>query len=305
MPDLDSSIHFLSIGALSKATGIPTDTLRTWERRYGFPTPERTESGHRRYRPQTLERLRLIQRAMRLGQPASAAVGADPEALQALVVSAEETRPSAAPSVRPAAPEIEGWFDLIKQFDGVQLDREMRVSVTELGSHLFLAQRAGPFVEALGERWSSGELGVRHEHFASERLREVLVDTWRPLSDAATRGPVVCATPPGEMHVLGLHMAALALALEGVRIVFLGADTPIDEVVESVVARRAAAVALSASIAVNRDRLRRDVRSLRAKLPAGVQLVGGGAGFDDEIPGITAVSRFADLTRWAHSLGRD
>jgi len=31
----------LTIGALSRATGIPVETLRTWESRYGFPEPER------------------------------------------------------------------------------------------------------------------------------------------------------------------------------------------------------------------------------------------------------------------------
>src|SRR5687768_4224959 len=61
--DMPSS-NLLSIGALSRATGVPADTLRTWERRYGFPAAERTESGHRRYSLLTLERLRLMVRAL-------------------------------------------------------------------------------------------------------------------------------------------------------------------------------------------------------------------------------------------------
>ncbi len=38
-----------SIAAVSKLTGISCHTLRVWERRYGFPVPERSPSGHRRY----------------------------------------------------------------------------------------------------------------------------------------------------------------------------------------------------------------------------------------------------------------
>lgn len=41
----------LSIGDLSRATGIPIGTLRSWESRYGFPAPRRLESGHRRHDP--------------------------------------------------------------------------------------------------------------------------------------------------------------------------------------------------------------------------------------------------------------
>ena len=35
----------LSIGAVSKATGVPVETLRTWERRYGVPSPGRSAMG--------------------------------------------------------------------------------------------------------------------------------------------------------------------------------------------------------------------------------------------------------------------
>jgi len=306
MPNVDEPTALLSIGALSKATGIPTDTLRTWERRYGFPAPERTDSGHRRYSPQTLERLRLVQRALKLGQPASSAVRADPQVLRTLLARAGEPAAEGTRAAEtPDAEIFEHWFELVKRFDGVGLDHALAGSVAELGSHLFLAQRAEPFVEALGERWARDEIGVRHEHFASERLREVLVRTWRPLSDASTRGPIVCATLPGEQHVLGLHMAALALALESIRIVFLGADAPVEEIVGAAVASRAGAVAISASRASKPAQVRRGLDALRAGLPADLSIVAGGDGVPDDAQGVTVVRTFTALTEWAHRLGRD
>jgi hypothetical protein len=45
---------WLSIGALAKASGVPVETLRTWERRYDFPQPSRLPSGHRRYPAQAI-----------------------------------------------------------------------------------------------------------------------------------------------------------------------------------------------------------------------------------------------------------
>ena len=53
----------LSIGALSRATGIPVETLRTWESRYGYPVPERRPSGHRVYPLESVPRLRRIAEA--------------------------------------------------------------------------------------------------------------------------------------------------------------------------------------------------------------------------------------------------
>src|SRR5688572_19689368 len=75
----------LTIGAIARATGIPVQTLRTWERRYGFPRPERTESGHRRYPLEVVERLRLMDRAIAQGHRASTVVGGELDALQALL----------------------------------------------------------------------------------------------------------------------------------------------------------------------------------------------------------------------------
>jgi len=47
----------LSIGDVVRATGISEATLRAWERRYGFPQPQREPSGHRRYAAEEVERI--------------------------------------------------------------------------------------------------------------------------------------------------------------------------------------------------------------------------------------------------------
>ena len=41
--------HPLTISDLAGRTGVPAATLRSWEARYGFPTPARMAGGHRRY----------------------------------------------------------------------------------------------------------------------------------------------------------------------------------------------------------------------------------------------------------------
>jgi len=58
---------WLGPGALAKATGVSTDTLRHYERLGLLPATQRTDSGYRRYRPDTIERVQLIQRALIIG----------------------------------------------------------------------------------------------------------------------------------------------------------------------------------------------------------------------------------------------
>ncbi|WP_304724756.1 DICT sensory domain-containing protein [Conexibacter sp. CPCC 206217] len=50
----------LSIGEVSARTGVGEGTLRMWEQRYGFPTPERTQAGARRYSDRDVELIRRI-----------------------------------------------------------------------------------------------------------------------------------------------------------------------------------------------------------------------------------------------------
>ena len=53
-----------TIAEVERETGLAKDTLRVWERRYGFPTPERDAQGERRYDEAQVQRLRWIKRLL-------------------------------------------------------------------------------------------------------------------------------------------------------------------------------------------------------------------------------------------------
>ena len=55
------------IGVVEASTGIAKETLRAWERRYGFPMPVRDAAGERLYSAQQLGQLRDARRLIDLG----------------------------------------------------------------------------------------------------------------------------------------------------------------------------------------------------------------------------------------------
>ncbi|NBW47360.1 MAG: MerR family transcriptional regulator, partial [Betaproteobacteria bacterium] len=57
----------LSIASVERDTGLSKDTLRVWERRYGFPQPTRDALGERAYPLEQVERLRLVKRLLDAG----------------------------------------------------------------------------------------------------------------------------------------------------------------------------------------------------------------------------------------------
>jgi MerR family transcriptional regulator, copper efflux regulator len=63
----NSSSSVLRSGGLAKATGVSADTIRHYERIGVLPRAARTESGYRVYPASALERVLVVQRALRIG----------------------------------------------------------------------------------------------------------------------------------------------------------------------------------------------------------------------------------------------
>ena len=77
----------VSIATVERETGLSKDTLRVWERRYGFPAPSRDSNGERAYSQAQLDKLRLIRRCMDLGLRPGKIVGASVHELSASIAA--------------------------------------------------------------------------------------------------------------------------------------------------------------------------------------------------------------------------
>jgi methanogenic corrinoid protein MtbC1 len=291
----------LTIGALSTATGIPVETIRTWERRYKYPMPERKPSGHRVYALSTVPRLRRVAQAIARGHRAAEVVPASESALEILLASlpraiTEPTIPSSTSGMLMPADfsEVLQW---IRNFDAERLKRWFQTDWARLGPLQFLEYRAAKFLHAVGDAWERKELQVRHEHFASAVLGDFLRSVRAPLDDSA-KGPIVAlATLPGELHGLGLQMAAVVFATAGWRVLVLGVDTPIEQIATLTREVPIAAVALS-SVQPLDEKNTAGARALRRKLPRLIPLILGGSGAPRSIENTVVLHDLPALQRW-------
>ncbi len=289
--------NLLTIGALSRETGIPVPTLRTWERRYGQPTPLRRPSGHRLYPVEWIERLRRVDFLLRQGHRAANVLALPVEQLESMVVLSQ-ARP-VTPRYLPAGDlpgdtlgALQRLMRAVTRLEREVLMGELRLEWTRLGPLRFLTEVAGPFMTEVGDAWRRGDLDVRHEHFTSACVRGLLHELRQPYDHSSRRERIVLAALPGDQHDIGLLMAALVLAMRGRRVIYLGADMPLDETVRTAETQRATAVAISVSAAFDRERAHALLAQMRAALPAGIALWFGGSGAPAEAPGQV---RFADL----------
>jgi methanogenic corrinoid protein MtbC1 len=286
----------ITIGAMSQATGIPANTLRTWERRYGFPGPERTDSGQRLYSPALIGHLRLIHQALESGHRPRQVLSLPEEDLRRLL-----ERANTGLAERPVSRDTSGktWFDAVQGLDGNALTTRLRAETARLGVLRFLTERAGPMMVEMGEAWRNGRLQIYQEHWASEHLRSFLIETWQPLSATATGPTLVASTLPHDRHDLGLHMAVTVMAMCGWRIVFLGRDTPIEDIASATERADAPVTLISVSQWSASDLALAHLQSLRSRLHPSTRLLVGGAGAPQEVEGVTYLGGLEALYAWA------
>ena len=256
----------LNIAALTKRTGVPPDTIRKWEQRYGVLHPERTTGGQRRYSELDVARIEWLKARLaegyRIGEAAALLGESGPVA-----GTAEELRAAFAEAT--AASDVGALRSVVEQ-------------AIALGTleHAFVEVLA-PALVAVGAGWERGELTVAQEHLASGTVRATLQ---RLLADAraSVRGLAVLACAPGERHEIGLLMLAVLLRADGWQVAYLGADTPVADAVSLAETLDADVLCFSATQVEHGDALRRTLDA--GRLPAGLDvLIGGAAGGETDL----------------------
>ena len=270
----------LTIGAVSQATGIPVNTLRTWERRYNFPPSDRSPGRQRLYSPEIIFHLRLINKALDKGLRPRQIMGLSHEELSSIL--GETTTQEDLNDNK----EIAEWLEAAQNLDGLALDKGFKSALSHLGLQNFIIDRVCPFLELIGRSWSEGSIEIFQEHFASQRINDFLTSCWRSLSDTAQGKTVVCAALPGEHHYLGLQMAAAIMALNGFKIIFIGPHTPLTDIQACAWQSQAYAILLSCSITTSNKDLHPMLVELRRLLPPSTKMLIGGSGSPANISNI-------------------
>ena len=273
----DSLQAGLGISAVERDTGLSKDTLRVWERRYGFPRPVRDALGERTYPVEQVDRLRLIRRLMDAGHRPGKVVGLPVDELQALV----EPAPGAPQTAAAAAGEhadLARFVALTRSHRADDLRRALSEAALRMGLDRFVAELVAPLNRLVGEAWASGDLEVFEEHLYTEALQGVLRTAIGNIAPSSSPPRVLLTTFPSEPHGLGLLMAEALLALEGCGCLSLGVQTPVRDIALAADTQRADVVALSFSGSLNTRQALDGLAELRKRLPAAVEIWVGGAG---------------------------
>jgi MerR family transcriptional regulator, light-induced transcriptional regulator len=296
----------VSIAAVERDTGLSKDTLRVWERRYGFPMPVRDTYGERAYPLDQVEKLRVIKRLLDTGHRPGRVVSMSIEELQSIgeSMSAAPQRISLSDSV-----DLHEYIAAIKAHDVQGLRRLLGQAMMRMGVSAFICEVIAPLNTMVGDAWMRGQLEVFEEHMYTESVNIVLRNaiSTLPVAAAQAHPRVLLTTFPQEPHSLGLLMVEVMMALEGCYCISLGTQTPIWDIVLASTAHQTDVVALSFTASQNPNYVINGLEELRSKLPTHVEIwAGGGCPIIHRktIDGVAALATLQDIgtqvARWRH-----
>ncbi len=289
---------YVSIGELSKLTGVGIHTLRVWERRYGVPTPVRLPSNHRRYPVIEVNRVQAITKALESGYKLNKVIGKTLRELDFILNSGDAETNSLNKAQEEIGAVLSNWLDATILYDDDLLNQGLRNSWNKCDPVHFITDYIVPFIKKVGIAWESQELTISQEHFASALLSNFLSEKWKKLNDKKGNTNVVLANIPGETHKLGLQMCAVVTAFSDNGIVFLGSDNSCEEIVSVIEDCNARILGISVSSCFDQEKVKDYLSELKTRLSKRVLIAVGGEGTPDTLPGIAKFSEFSHYYKW-------
>lgn len=250
----------MKIGELARRTGVSVDLLRAWERRYGLLQPRRTAGNQRLYSALDQRRVQLMLRHIAAGR--SAAQSAELTCETRLGVPPGDAPTVDPREVRRAHAELR---DALARFEETTGQRVLEGLLMTHAPLAVLRDVVLPFLRGIDAPHGAVDRAAAAEHFAHGFFEARLLALARGW-DRGTGPRAVLACPPGERHSFGLIGFGIALHALGWRMVYLGADTPI-EVVRYAADRVSPALVVLAATTVDPSDCRDDLQRLGREWP--------------------------------------
>ena len=297
------------IRLVANRTGLSVDLIRAWEKRYHVVDPARSDTKRRLYSDYDIERLRLIRIAKQNGRRL---VDVAPLTLEALrdVVSedsrydraqenqAEVYRPSWTSPLESSDTQydIDAMLFAVQTMDQHRFDQLLQEGLVKQSLPAYLETVIGPLLREIGESTRLGKLRIAHEHMATAHLRTFIGALRFRETYTGNEPKIVITTPTGQLHELGALMIAALVSVDGWLPVYLGPNTPADEIAACALQSGARVVSLSLTYPADDPRIPTELTRLRTQLDGRIPVLIGGSAAAHHQPLIDRLGLIAPAT---------
>lgn len=252
----------LGIRRVERETGLSKDTLRAWERRYGFPRPERDANGERAYTPDQIEKLRLLRRLTERGLRPGKIIALDRAQLENLSLAHDP------PAM--VGQDMGDFLDALRDHDIQVLRRLLSQALMRKGLGAFVLDVVAPLGEQLAEERLRGDMEDFEARLCLEQMQGALQGAVYAIQHQGHPPRVIIASLQDSSRALERLMLEALLSVGGALCIPLGCGLSAREVAHAAAAHRAQIVALETPIADQHTA--RGFGELRLQLPPAMEL---------------------------------
>jgi MerR family transcriptional regulator, light-induced transcriptional regulator len=248
-------------------TGITPTTLRAWERRYGILQPDRTDGGYRLYSEQDIALLRWLKGQVEAGVNIGRAVallemkrhdGADPISNRHSGATGLQFKSTSEPEVdvpltnmRTTDTIFQELLDVLLHFCETRAGTIFSEAFALYPVEVVTENIIVPALVEVGERWQQNAISVVQANFVTSFLRQKVTSLFTAYTQPAVGPLAVTGSAPGEWHDIGILLVSLALRRRGWRVLYLGPNVPVAQLVGELPDLKPELVCLSATTVDN------------------------------------------------------
>ena len=217
-------MHAFTIKDLENLSGIKAHTIRIWEQRYSFLTPNRTDTNIRFYSNEELKTLLNIALLNKYGFKISHIDKMSEADVKEKIMSLSSFE----------AQQERLLNDLINHTINIQVDdfeKIIDIYIANKGIEKTITQIIFPYLERIGILWITNHINPAQEHLVTNIIRQKLIigiETATPHVDL--NQSILLFLPEGEHHELGLLYMCYMLKIRGIKVIYMGSNVPIADV---------------------------------------------------------------------------
>ena len=221
------------IQVVNRRTGLSSDVIRVWEKRYQAVISHRNDTNRRLYSDKDIDKLTLLKRAIAAGRRIGDIASLSYDDLFELVMGDESN--AATGYKRPSTGTIMELFDesvsCVKEKNSWKLDNVLSNSMAILSTNDFLIEYLKPLVNYIQDECSKGNMRYAQEKMSKLCIRTCLNSLYVKLRSSKEDCPrMVIGSLISEYESLDTLMHIIVAQNVGWDITYIGNGVPHDEI---------------------------------------------------------------------------
>lgn len=236
MSDTLTKSELFPMKIVKRITGLTSDTIRVWERRYGAVKPVRTDGNTRMYSEKEIRRLSLLAKLTGLGHRINGIATKSEEELEKLLSSdIRNDEPADNKTELTESGEynhqiINKYLGLIGEFEAEKAESLLKQAALLLDMRDLVIKVLQPIISEVGKKWAAGEFNISQEHVSSEQIKRILMGLYNSLPVPPGNTSILFSTPEGHFHEFGALIGVILARLAGLNTMYVGPNLPVSEI---------------------------------------------------------------------------